>query len=409
MRYGLLGEKLGHSHSPAVHALLAPYRYKLYEVPACDVATFIRQEDIGGLNVTIPYKRTVVPLCDALSPLAGRLGSVNTLVYGPDRKITGHNTDYDGFVQMVRRAGIVLKEKKVLLLGSGGTSRTARCAALDLGAREVVVVSREGENNYRNLGLHADSDILINTTPVGMYPKCGGAPVDLDAFPKLTGVVDVIYNPLRTRLVQRARALGISATGGLPMLVFQAAAAAQLFCGDTIPPEKAEEALRSLQRSLENIVLIGMPGSGKTCVGREVARLTGRELVDTDGMIQRAAGKSIPDIFAEDGERVFRALEREAVASAASRGGCVIATGGGAVLLAENRVALSQNSRIYLLKRPVDQLATQGRPLSKDLSEMERARMPLYMAVADAVFDNTGSILAAAERILEDFYENTGD
>lgn len=403
LRYGLVGERLSHSHSPALHALLAPYPYALYEMPPDDLAAFIRAPGLGGLNVTIPYKQAVLPLCDALTPRARRIGSVNTLLYGPDGRITGDNTDYDGLRAMLERAGICVTGRKVVILGSGGTARTACAVCEDAGARAVITISRTGTNNYDNLGLHADAQVLINATPVGMHPHPDGMPVSLDAFPALLGVADAIYNPLRTRLVQVARARGIPAAGGLAMLVWQAAGAAERFTGAPIAAEKAEAALQSLRRSVENIVLIGMPGCGKTTVGRAVAALSGRAFVDTDEEVVRQVGKTIPRIFAEDGEAAFRAAEGRVVAEAAGRSGCVIATGGGTVLAAENRAALARNGRIVFLRRPLARLAVAGRPLSVDIEALAAARLPVYAAAADYAVDNDSAIGDAAERVWEGF------
>lgn len=403
MRYGLLGETLSHSHSPAIHAQLAPYRYELFPMPPDEVGTFLRLPDIGGLNVTIPYKEKVLPLCDDVSAQAAQIGSVNTLVYDEKRRITGHNTDYAGFLAMAGRAGISFAGQKVVVLGSGGTSRTAVQAARDQGAREVVVVSRHGQSNYENLHIHRDADVLVNTTPVGMFPQVDAQPVSLDVFDHLSGVVDVVYNPLRTRLVLDALARGIPATGGLSMLVYQAAEAAALFCRKPVNRQQADRVLTDIRASLENIVLIGMPGCGKSSVGRALAALSGRELVDTDDEIVRMAGKPIPAIFEQGGEAAFRALEKEAVQGAAARHGVIIATGGGSVMFPENRTALSQNGRVFFLQRPLEMLAVAGRPLSVNLHEMASRRMPVYQSFCDASVENNGPVDAVARQIWEVF------
>lgn len=403
MHYGLIGARLAHSHSPAIHKLLAPYAYDLYEMPQEDIAAFIRRPDIGGLNVTIPYKQVVMPLCDELSPQARRIDSVNTLVYGDDRRIIGHNTDYSGFSRMALEAGIAFSGRKVVILGSGGTAQTAIHVAKDEGAKEVVVVSRTGEDNYGNLPKHADAEILINTTPVGMYPAVEAAPVSLDMFPNLVGVVDVIYNPLRTTLVQDALRRGIPTANGLAMLVYQAAFAAELFLKEAIPPERVANALKSIRASVENIVLIGMPGCGKSSVGRVLAEMTGRPLVDTDREIVMRAGKPVADIFAKDGEAVFRAMESAVIAENAKRSGIILATGGGSVLSGQNRAALSQNGRIVYLRRAIHMLATRGRPLSANLQKLAQERLPLYTAVSDIIVDNRGYIRDVAQKIWEAF------
>lgn len=403
MRYGLIGERLAHSHSPAIHKLLAPYAYDLYEMPREDIAAFIRRPDIGGLNVTIPYKQAVMPLCDDLSPQARRIGSVNTLVYGAGRRITGHNTDYSGFSRMASEAGIAFAGRKVVILGSGGTAQTAIHVARDEGAKEVVVVSRTGENHYGNLSKHADAQVLVNTTPVGMYPAVEAAPVSLDMFPNLAGVVDVIYNPLRTTLVQDAMRRGIPTANGLAMLVYQAAFAAELFLGEAIAPQRVQSALKGIRASVENIVLIGMPGCGKSSVGRVLAEMTGRPLVDTDREIVRRTGKPVADIFAQEGEAAFRALESAVIAENARRSGIILATGGGSVLSGRNRAALSQNGRIVYLRRAIHMLATRGRPLSANLQKLAQERLPLYAAVSDIIVDNRGHIRDVARRIWEAF------
>lgn len=403
MRYGLIGEHLAHSHSPAIHALLASYRYDLIELPTeAEVIRFLHAGEFDGLNVTIPYKRAVLPACDALSDTAKRIGSVNTITRGKDGTLMGHNTDYDGFMRMLRRAGISLTGKKVLILGTGGTSRTATVCAMDLNAREIVHISRTGGETYGTAHRHADAEILINTTPVGMYPNNEGTLLPLTKFPYIEGVVDVIYNPLRTRLVLEAMARGIPATGGLPMLVFQAARAAELFTGACISDEKAEAALRALRAGVENIVLVGMPGCGKSSVGKALQHLTERPLVDVDTLIRDMAGKEIPDIFMEDGEAAFRAMERDAVREAAKMSGALIATGGGAPLSEENRIALRQNGRVFHIMRQISSLATEGRPLSHNLRAMEAERMPLYRAASDCTIANEGPLEDVAKAIWED-------
>ncbi len=403
MRYGLIGGKLSHSHSKTIHNLLGGYDYALYPLAPGELAAFLRQPGIGGLNVTIPYKLSVLPYCDTLTDAAKRIGSVNTLLYSSDRRITGHNTDYDGFLYLARRTGIAFQGKKVLILGSGGTSRTAAVAAEDLGAGNIVVISRTGENNYDTLDRHADADILINTTPVGMYPNVADCPVSLDTFPSLSGVLDVVYNPLRTRLILEAGFRKIPCAGGLPMLVAQAHAAAEHFTNTAIPQARIEEIVAALTRQLTNIVLIGMPGCGKSSVGRALAKIAGRVLIDTDALIEREAGISIPEIFEREGEAGFRVREAAAVAVAAREGGRIIATGGGAPLLCENRLALLQNGRIFYLQRDIETLAVSGRPLSTDLYAMYEQRAPIYRAFAHTVIDSNSRVQAAAQAVWDAF------
>jgi len=398
--YGLLGEKLGHSFSPELHKALAGYDYALLPTPRDAVEDLLRKREFRGLNVTLPYKQAVIPLCDEVDPRALAIGAVNTIVNRNGRLI-GYNTDIDGFRYMAKRAGAKLSGKKVLILGSGGTSRTVQAAARELNAAEIVVISRSGENNYQNLSRHSDAEVIVNTTPVGMYPNCGESPVDLSLFPRLTGVLDVVYNPLRTALIQQAETLGIPCSAGLPMLASQAWRAAERFTGDSIPTLRMELVLAALHRSLENIVLIGMPGCGKTTVGKLLAVTMGRDFVDIDTMIAERAGKSIPAIFAEDGEAVFRKLESECIREAGARTGCVIATGGGAVTREENYAPLHQNGTIVHLTRPIDLLPTEGRPISQgtDRVLLWQQRKVLYEHFGDFTVANTAAPEETAERI----------
>ena len=409
--YGLVGRRLGHSWSVPIHAALGCEGYRLIELEPDALASFLARPDIGGLNVTIPYKRDVMPLCDAIDPAAEAIGSVNTIVRGADGKLTGYNTDIDGFLYMARRAGISLAGRKVVILGSGGASLTARAAARREGAREIIVISRAGPDNYENLSRHADAEILVNTTPVGMYPGNGAAPVDLNAFPHLTGVLDVIYNPRRTALLLQGSARGIPCSDGLPMLVAQAKRAEELFTGRPIPDSENERILAQLRREMTNIVLIGMPGSGKTTVGEALSRLTGREAVDLDQMIAADAGCSIPEIFAREGEPGFRAREAAAAAEAGKRTGVILLTGGGIVKTAANYDALHQNGRIYQLVRDLSLLPTEGRPLSQgaDLAAMWQERAPLYQRFRDAEIDNSGTVDDTAAAIWREFCEHSGD
>ena len=409
--YGLVGRRLGHSWSVPIHAALGCEGYRLIELEPDALASFLARPDIGGLNVTIPYKRDVMPLCDAIDPAAEAIGSVNTIVRGADGKLTGYNTDIDGFLYMARRAGISLAGRKVVILGSGGASLTARAAARREGAREIVVVSRSGPDNYENLSRHADAEILVNTTPVGMYPGNGASPVDLAAFPHLTGVLDVIYNPRRTALLLQGSARGIPCSDGLPMLVAQAKRAEELFTGQSIPDSENERILSQLRREMTNLVLIGMPGSGKTTVGEALARLTGREAIDLDARIEEAAGCSIPEIFAREGESGFRVREAVAAAEAGKRTGVILLTGGGIVKTPANYAALHQNGRIYQLVRDLTLLPTEGRPLSQgaDLAAMWRERAPLYQRFRDAEIDNSGTVDDTAAAIWREFCEHSGD
>ena len=422
--YGLLGRTLGHSWSAPIHKALGCEGYRLFELEPGELEGFLRREDVGGLNVTIPYKRDVMKYCDALDPAAEAIGSVNTLVRR-EGKLYGYNTDIDGFLYMLRRAEISLRGKKVVILGSGGASLTAQAAARQEGAREIVVVSRTGEVHYENLPeRHADAEVLVNTTPVGMWPRLEGQPVDLRLLPAVTDVADVIYNPGRTNLLLQAEELdhwrrmpgyalsppggrSIRYTGGLPMLVHQAKRAEELFFGRPVPDEETEKITARLWRDQANLVLAGMPGSGKTTVGRELARLSGKPFVDLDEEIVRKAGKPIPEIFASQGEGPFRQLEHEVLTEACSRSGQIIATGGGAVLWSENRAAMRRTGRVYHLRRRLEDLPTEGRPLSQagKLAEMERVRDPLYTAAADCAVSNEFSPEETAGTIWRDFCE----
>ena len=403
MKCGLLGRKLGHSYSPAIHAHLGSYTYELFEKEPEELGSFLRNGDYSGLNVTMPYKKEVIPYLDLLSPEAQMLGAVNTVVRWND-KLIGHNTDYFGFQALLAHSGLSPAGKKCLVLGSGGASNVAAAVLRELGA-QVVVISRTGENNYENLSRHADAAILVNATPVGMYPHTGLSPVALDQFPKLEGVLDVIYNPARTQLLLDAEKRGIRAIGGLWMLVAQAKAAAEWFTGRTIADGVTDAIYTVLRGEMENIVLIGMPGCGKSTVGRLLAQRTGKQFVDSDAQIEAQAKKSIPRIFAEDGEGAFREWETRILRDLGKQSGLVIATGGGCVTKECNYPLLHQNGRIFWLQRELDKLPTDGRPLSQAgaLTEMYQNRAPLYGRFADHIIDNNGAAEDAANAILEVF------
>lgn len=408
--YGLLGRTLGHSWSVPIHKALGCEDYRLIELEPDELERFLRREDLGGLNVTMPYKRDVMPFCDVIDEGARAIGSVNTLVRRGG-KLYGYNTDIDGFLYMLRRADVSLSGKKVVILGSGGASLTAQAAAKREGAREIVVVSRSGPDNYDSLDRHAGAQVLVNATPVGMWPNMSGRPVDLSRLPGLEAVVDVIYNPGRTDLLLQAKRAGLRRSGGLPMLAAQAVRAEELFFDRAVPAEETEKIIAQLWHDRTNLVLVGMPGCGKTTVGRELAALSGRPLIDLDGEIVRRAGRSIPDIFREEGEEAFRELESQALAQVCAQSGQIVATGGGAVLREDNRAALRRTGRVYFLRRDLDLLPRDGRPLSQkgSLEEMYRARRPLYQAAADAVIDNSVSPEETAGLIWRDFCEHSGD
>lgn len=402
MKCGLLGRKLGHSYSPQIHNLLGDYSYILFEKEPEELENFLKNGDFSGLNVTIPYKKEVIPYLSELSPTAQKMGCVNTILRRSDGTLYGHNTDYFGFTSLVRHAGLSVAGKKVLVLGSGGASNTAAAALKDLGASPVVI-SRSGENNYQNLHRHTDAAAIVNTTPVGMYPNTGVSPIDLGLFPHLEGVLDVIYNPARTQLLLDAEKLGIPRENGLWMLVAQAKEAAEVFTGGKISDEVIEKIYRQLSHQMKNIVLIGMPGCGKTTIGTLLAEKLGHTLADADEKIISLAGKSIPEIFAQDGEPTFRDWETKALTELGKQSGLVIATGGGCVTQKHNYPLLHQNGYLVWLERDCRVLPTDGRPLSQanDLGKMYAARKPLYEAFADIRVENAGTPAETVRKILD--------
>lgn len=400
---GLLGEKLGHSYSPQIHSMLADYEYKLFEKSPEELEDFLKSGEFDGLNVTIPYKKSVMPYCAELSPTAAQIGSVNTIVRRSDGSLYGDNTDAFGFENLIVHNGIEVKGKKALVLGTGGASVTAQAVLKNLGAREVVVISRKGEDNYENIAKHADAEIIANTTPVGMYPNNGKAAVDLTQFPKLSGVLDVVYNPARTALLLQAEKLCIPCAGGLYMLVSQAKRSCELFTGKSIPDSEIDRIERVLSHQMQNIVIIGMPGSGKTAVSTMLAERLGRKIFDTDTIVSEKAGVTIPEIFAAQGEAGFRKLETEATAEVGKLSGNIISTGGGVVTVADNYELLHQNGVIVWIERDTNKLARDGRPisLSSDLNELYAARLPLYERFADIKADNNGDINDTVNAIME--------
>ena len=401
MKCGLLGEKLGHSYSPKIHNALADYAYSLFEVRKTDLQSFLQDGDFSGINVTIPYKKAVIPYLSELSPIARKLGSVNTIVRRADGKLVGHNTDYFGFKTMVSSSGIDPSGKKVLVLGSGGASNTVVAVLEELGAN-VVVISRTGENNYQNLYLHPDAAILVNTTPVGMYPNVGVSPVNLDNFPHLEGVLDIIFNPARTQLLLDAEKRGIPAANGLLMLVAQAKESAEWFTGKPIHEDKIESIYCKLKATMENVLLIGMPGCGKSTIGKLLAKSTNRPFVDADAKIVETAGMDIPSIFAAFGESRFREIEAEVLQELGKGSGQIIATGGGCVTRKINYNSMHQNGKIIWLRRSIDTLPTEGRPLSQNtnLQTMYEQRKPLYETFSDAIIDNDGTVDVTVAKIL---------
>jgi len=403
MRCGLLGKKLGHSYSPQIHSHLADYSYELFEKQPEELADFLKFGEFTGLNVTIPYKKDVLPYCQELSQRAKSLGAVNTIVRRSDGSLIGHNTDYFGFQSMIAKTGLCVNGKKVLVLGSGGASATAVAVLNELGAN-VIVISRSGENNYENLHKHADAAVIVNATPVGMYPNTGVSPLDLNVFPQLEGVLDIVYNPARTQLLLDAEKRGLITENGLWMLVAQAKESAEWFSGRSISDDMIPRIHDILRKQMENIVLIGMPGCGKSTIGKRLAEQLGKNFVDADAEIEKAAGKTIPAIFEAEGEAGFRKWETKILAELGKQSGLVIATGGGCVTREENYPLLHQNGRILWIKREIDLLPTEGRPLSQreKLSAMYHIRKPMYESFADNTFENDDTISSLVNRILNE-------
>lgn len=403
MKLGLLGRKLGHSYSPAIHAMLGDPGYTLFEVEPEHLESFLKSGDFDGLNVTIPYKKAVLPYLSRIDATAARLGNVNTVVREADGSLTGHNTDFFGFSEQLRFSGCSIAGKKVLVLGTGGASETVKAVLEDAGAK-VVRISRTGRDNYQNLSDHADASCIVNATPVGMYPGNLQSPVEAEAFPRLECVLDLIYNPARTKLMLDAEALGIPAFNGLRMLAAQAVQASEFFHRTKIGPQKIDEIHRALRFQMENLILIGMAGCGKTTVGGLLAQKNGKVFVDSDAEIEAIAGKSIPAIFAEDGEESFRALETKVLAQLGKGSGQVIATGGGCVTRERNDRLLHQNGTVIWIRRDPALLPTGGRPLSQktDPKVLYRQRLPLYEAFSDRTVENSGTPEEAAEAILKE-------
>ncbi len=400
MRCGLLGEVLGHSYSPQLHAMLGTYSYQLFEVSPDHLSDFLSSDCFDGLNVTIPYKKAVIAYCDKLTPQAQKLGAVNTIIRDKKGKLIGHNTDYFGFQSMVARTGLDYSGRKVLVLGSGGAGNTVCAVMRELGA-EVITISRHGENNYENLSLHSDCFAIVNATPVGMFPHTGISPINLDVFSALSYVMDLIYNPARTQLLLDAANRGIPTQNGAWMLAAQAKESAQWFTGEDISDSILPQLYQSLKNSQENIVLIGMPGCGKSTIGRLLSEMTGKPFMDIDTQICRHTGCTIPEIFRKYGEAGFRQVETEVLSEVCKHSGQIIATGGGCVTIPENAPILHQNGTVVWIKREIESLPTAGRPLSQknDLSQMYQMREPLYRRFSDICVDNSTSPAETATKL----------
>lgn len=408
MKYGLIGEKLGHSFSKDIHNKLFDYDYELKEIPKDKIDFFLKQKDFKAINVTIPYKETVIPYLDFISDTAKEIGAVNTVV-NKDGKLYGYNTDFLGLKSLIDKNNILLEDKKVLILGSGGTSKTALAVAKSLNAKQVLRVSRQKSEDLitydEAIKNHNDAQIIINTTPCGMYPNIYACALDISNFKKLEGVVDAVYNPLRSKLVCDALNRGIKAVGGLYMLVAQAAYAAEKFIDDKVEFSKVDLIFNDLQRAKQNVVLVGMPGCGKTTVGKILAEKLNFGFIDTDDLIVEKYG-NITEIFKNFGEKVFRDYETEVIKEASALQGKVIATGGGAVLRKENIDLLKENGKIYFLDRPLDKIcATPGRPLSSNREDLEKRfneRYGIYCSCADCHIMDSGTAEGNANTVLED-------
>ena len=409
MKYGLIGEHLTHSYYCEIHAQIADYEYELHELAPSELGGFLTKREFNAINVTIPYKQDVIPYLDGISDTAKRIGAVNTIV-NRGGKLYGDNTDFAGMLALAKHIGVDMKGKKVLILGTGGASKTGHALAEYMGAESVYYVSRSGKNGSityeQAVSEHSDAQVIINATPVGMFPKQGGRPIDISVFPKLEGVLDAIYNPLRTNLILDAQERGIPAEGGLYMLSAQAVHAAAVFQDIPLDESLVDKAFKSVKNDKQNIVLIGMPSSGKTTVGRILAEKCGKELADTDEYIVKKIGMPIADFFAKHGEAEFRKIEKETVAGLASTGGKIIATGGGAVLDAENVRALKQNGvLVFLDRRPENLIATDDRPLSSRRSALEKLyaeRYDIYCAAAEVHIDANTTPGAEADAILKE-------
>lgn len=412
MKYGLIGEHLVHSFSKEVHRQIADYSYELCEIARDSLDKFMNEHNFTAINVTIPYKQDVIPYLDHISDEAKAINAVNTII-NRNGKLYGYNTDFFGMSALISHIGISISGKKVLILGTGGTSKTAKAVVSHLGAKSVTIVSRKVgdgcvtyEEMYKN---HTDADVIINTTPVGMYPQNDTCPVDISYFPNLCGVVDAIYNPLRTKLVRNAKKMNIPAEGGLYMLVAQAVKASEIFLDKNYPDETLEKIYEKVLTDKENIVLIGMPASGKTTIGKRLAKKLSRELIDTDDEIVKKTKKTIPDIFKNEGEKKFREYESRVISEIATRNELIIATGGGSILKEENIDSLKQNGKLFFIDRPPEKLIpTSNRPLSSNKDAIYKRyneRYEIYCRSADIIINADTTVKEVEEKVIGEFYK----
>ena len=405
-KFGCIGKKLTHSFSKEIHSRLADYEYELIELAEDDIEPFFCQKNFNAINVTIPYKQTVIPYLDSLSDVAKRIGAVNTVV-NKNGKLYGYNTDYYGMKALIERTGVELKGKKILILGTGGTSKTARVLTKDMGAAEILTVSRSKCEDFityeEALKEHSDADVIINTTPSGMYPDCESQPIDISKFSNLKGVIDAVYNPLCTNLILNAKAKGIKAEGGLYMLVMQAVVAVEKFLDTEISKTVADSVFKDVIASKENVVLTGMPGSGKSTVGK-LLDIDGFSFVDTDEEIEKRCGCTIRELIKRKGEKYFRDIETEVIKDVSSKSCQIISTGGGAVLRNENVHSLKMNGKLFFINADFSRLLpTDNRPLSDTADKLKALydeRIDIYKTVADVIVPDTGTPQEEAEFIL---------
>ncbi len=400
--FGLLGKKLVHSYSPQIHAQFGNYIYKLFECSEENLESFIRNGQFNGLNVTIPYKKEIIKFCDELSPIAQKIGSVNTIIRHENGNLYGDNSDFFGFSYILDKSGVSVADKKTLVLGNGGAS-AAVCEVLSQRGANVTVISRNGKNNYDNISQHMDAKIIVNTTPVGMYPNNGDSLINLEKFLHCECVFDIIYNPNKTKLLLQAEKLNIKHIDGFAMLVAQAKYSSELFQNHKIDAQVIEKITRKLSFSMQNIVLIGMPGCGKSTISKLLHNETKRICIDSDLLIERQVGCSISEIFVQNGEETFRNLESKVLEKLGKQSAQIIATGGGSVLREQNYLSLHQNGIIFWLQRDTKKLLRDGRPISlkRNMDELFMQRQPLYYYFADYIIDNNGTPEQAVKKILE--------